>query len=144
LNDSGSEEFRFETCLALRNEVKKGQDNQIFNPLRFISRVVFCLLQGFGGIINFIPFIKRIKMVKRDSTSIKCKYFIDLLMKQKDNYIARRIRTCIDPIDPKAKEIIFGSRARGDAKKESDWDILILTEFPVTYEIERSFSKIRS
>jgi predicted nucleotidyltransferase len=60
-------------------------------------------------------------------------------MKQKDNYIARRIRTCIDPIDPKAKVIIFGSRARGDAKEESDWDILILTENPVTHEIERSF-----
>ncbi len=60
-------------------------------------------------------------------------------MKREDSYIAKRIRNCIDPIDPKAKVIIFGSRARGDAKEESDWDILILTDFPVTYEIERSF-----
>jgi len=42
-------------------------------------------------------------------------------------------------IDPKAQVIIFGSRARGDAKKESDWDILILTDYPVSTEIERSF-----
>ncbi len=42
-------------------------------------------------------------------------------------------------IDPKAQVIIFGSRARGDAKKDSDWDILILTDYPVTTEIERSF-----
>jgi len=56
-----------------------------------------------------------------------------------DSNIAKRIRTSIETIDPKAQVIIFGSRARGDAKEESDWDILILTENPVTYEIERSF-----
>jgi predicted nucleotidyltransferase len=60
-------------------------------------------------------------------------------MKQEDSNIAKRIRTSIETIDSKAQVIIFGSRARGDAKKESDWDILILTEFPVSIEIERSF-----
>ncbi len=60
-------------------------------------------------------------------------------MKQKDNNIAKRIGTAIGTIDPKAQVIIFGSRARGDAKEESDWDILILTEYPVSIEIERSF-----
>ena len=29
---------------------------------------------------------------------------------------------------PKAKAILFGSRARGDAHKDSDWDILILLD----------------
>jgi predicted nucleotidyltransferase len=60
-------------------------------------------------------------------------------MKQKDNDIAKRIRTSIKNIDPKAQVIIFGSRARGDANKESDWDILILTDYPISTEIERSF-----
>ncbi len=60
-------------------------------------------------------------------------------MKQEDSNIAKRIRTSIVTIDPKAQVIIFGSRARGDANKESDWDILILTELPVSIEIERSF-----
>ena len=60
-------------------------------------------------------------------------------MKQEDSNIAIRIRTSIETIDPKAQIIIFGSRARGEAKKESDWDILILTEFAVSIEIERSF-----
>jgi len=60
-------------------------------------------------------------------------------MTQKDNDIIKRIKTSIKTIDPKAQVIIFGSRARGDAKKESDWDILILTDYPVSTEIERSF-----
>jgi len=49
-------------------------------------------------------------------------------MKEKDTQIATRIRTEIKRIDPKAKVILFGSRARGDAKKDSDWDLLILID----------------
>jgi predicted nucleotidyltransferase len=60
-------------------------------------------------------------------------------MKQEDNNIARKIKLNIKAIDPKAQVIIFGSRARGDAKEESDWDILILTDYPVSTELERSF-----
>jgi predicted nucleotidyltransferase len=60
-------------------------------------------------------------------------------MTQKDNDIIKRIKASIKAIDPKAVVIIFGSRARGDAKRESDWDILILADYPVSTEIERSF-----
>jgi predicted nucleotidyltransferase len=60
-------------------------------------------------------------------------------MKQEDIYIAKQIRDNIKVIDSKAQVIIFGSRARGDAKRESDWDILILTDYPVSTDIERSF-----
>lgn len=63
-------------------------------------------------------------------------------MKQEDNNIAGKIRTSIKGIDPKAQVIVFGSRARGDAKKDSDWDILILTAMPVSMEIEKSFRNI--
>jgi len=37
-------------------------------------------------------------------------------MKEKDSHIAFRIRSEIKQIDPKAKVILFGSRARGNAK----------------------------
>ena len=60
-------------------------------------------------------------------------------MKQEDNYIAKRIRDNIKAIDTKAHVIIFGSRARGDAKSESDWDILILIDDPVSTDIEKAF-----
>jgi len=49
-------------------------------------------------------------------------------MKEKDTHIATRIRTEIKRIDPKAKIVLFGSRARGDARKDSDWDLLILID----------------
>ncbi len=49
-------------------------------------------------------------------------------MKVKDTHIATRIRTDIKRIDPKAKIVLFGSRARGDARKDSDWDLLILID----------------
>jgi len=57
----------------------------------------------------------------------------------KDNNIIKLIKSSIRSVDPKAQVIIFGSRARGDARKDSDWDILILTDYPVSTEIERSF-----
>jgi uncharacterized protein len=60
-------------------------------------------------------------------------------MKQEDNYIAKKIRDSIALIDSKTHIIIFGSRARGDARRESGWDILILTDNPVSIEIDREF-----
>ena len=61
-------------------------------------------------------------------------------MTQKDYNIIKLIKTSVKAIDPKAQVIIFGSRARGDAKKESDWDILILINSnKVTNEIEDIF-----
>ena len=60
-------------------------------------------------------------------------------MKQEDNNIAKQIRDSISVIDSKAQIIVFGSRARGDSRRESDWDILILTDYPVSTDIERSF-----
>ncbi|NLB49012.1 MAG: nucleotidyltransferase domain-containing protein, partial [Erysipelotrichia bacterium] len=31
------------------------------------------------------------------------------------------------------------SRARGDARNDSDWDILVLTDYPITYQVESKF-----
>jgi predicted nucleotidyltransferase len=58
---------------------------------------------------------------------------------KKTSNITSRIRKEIKSVDSKAKVILFGSRARGDARQDSDWDILILIKDKVSTEIERAF-----
>lgn len=41
--------------------------------------------------------------------------------------LLRRIKETVLGFDPGAEVILFGSRARGDARPDSDWDILVLT-----------------
>jgi len=47
-------------------------------------------------------------------------------MKMDKDYIKNLIRTRIKQKNPNAEIILFGSQARGDFNKDSDWDILIL------------------
>jgi predicted nucleotidyltransferase len=57
-----------------------------------------------------------------------------------NNPILDRISRTIHKNDPNAEAYLFGSRARGDFKPESDWDILILVnDINVTNEIEDKF-----
>ena len=54
--------------------------------------------------------------------------------------IKNRIFASIHATDPNAEAYLFGSRARGDFRPESDWDVLILVdENKVTNEIEDKF-----
>ena len=38
------------------------------------------------------------------------------------------VKETIKKIDPEARGILFGSRARGDFRTDSDWDFTILTK----------------
>ena len=49
-----------------------------------------------------------------------------------------KIKKAVSELDPEARVILFGSRARGDHKKDSDWDLLILTSIPATEENKRN------
>ncbi|MBS7199310.1 MAG: nucleotidyltransferase domain-containing protein [Bacteroidales bacterium] len=42
--------------------------------------------------------------------------------------ILNQIKTTLRSVAPGARVILFGSRARGDARDDSDWDILILVD----------------
>ncbi len=56
------------------------------------------------------------------------------------NIIISKIKESIHSKDPKAVAFLFGSRARGEERPDSDWDILILVESEkVTNEIEDKF-----
>lgn len=56
------------------------------------------------------------------------------------NIILSRIQEAIHSKDPKAEAFLFGSRARGEERPDSDWDILILVDAnKITNEIEDTF-----
>lgn len=54
--------------------------------------------------------------------------------------ITAQIKKAVQQTDPTATAILFGSRATGKAKKDSDWDVLILLNKPsVSLNDERLF-----
>lgn len=60
-------------------------------------------------------------------------------MNLKTKHITQLIRETVNTIDPAADVILYGSRARGDERPDSDWDILILTDAAATLDTERKF-----
>ncbi len=44
------------------------------------------------------------------------------------------IRRAVRAVEPRAEIVLYGSRARGDAEPDSDWDLLILVDGPVDGE----------
>lgn len=46
--------------------------------------------------------------------------------------IEKLVKQEVIKIDPNAEVILFGSRARGDFRKDSDWDFLVLLDRPLT------------
>ena len=60
-------------------------------------------------------------------------------LKEKRPNIRQLIRQKISEIDPDAEVILYGSRARGDNRKDSDWDIIVLTGYPVDFKKETEF-----
>lgn len=53
--------------------------------------------------------------------------------------ILNKIKGAVYEIEPEAEIILFGSRARGEEKAESDWDILILVPYKVDLKEEQKF-----
>jgi predicted nucleotidyltransferase len=60
-------------------------------------------------------------------------------MKKRTKHISNLIKQAVAGIDSKAHIILYGSRARGNERPDSDWDVLILTKYPVDINIERQF-----
>ena len=47
-------------------------------------------------------------------------------MKNADSKILNQIKQIVTEQEPRAKVYLYGSRSRGTAKRNSDWDLLIL------------------
>jgi len=60
-------------------------------------------------------------------------------MKQITKETGKLIGLNIRKVDPDAEIILFGSRARGEEREDSDWDILVLTDKSVDAQQEFSF-----
>jgi uncharacterized protein len=55
--------------------------------------------------------------------------------------ILKAIKKLVEERDSSAKIYLYGSRAKGNAKKDSDWDLLILlNKDQITSEIENSIT----
>jgi uncharacterized protein len=42
--------------------------------------------------------------------------------------LLQRVKQAVHEVEPEADIVLYGSRARGDARAESDWDFLILLD----------------
>lgn len=61
-------------------------------------------------------------------------------MSNREQQVLGLIKNAIKRKDPEAEIILYGSRARGEAGKESDWDILILLNHDnVTRSLEQEY-----
>lgn len=51
-------------------------------------------------------------------------------MTKKNAQILELIKNTIREKEPTADIILYGSRARGDARKDSDWDVIVILDKP--------------
>lgn len=55
----------------------------------------------------------------------------------KRNVLLNRVKTAVHDLSPEAEIILYGSRAKGVARSDSDWDFLILLSSPRDKVLER-------
>ncbi len=53
---------------------------------------------------------------------------------EQETALLRQIRETVHAIEPDAHLILYGSRARGNAEPDSDWDLLVLLDGDATYD----------
>ncbi|NUM55272.1 MAG: nucleotidyltransferase domain-containing protein [Candidatus Hydrogenedentes bacterium] len=51
--------------------------------------------------------------------------------------LLQRVKDAVLAFDAHAKVVLYGSRARGNAEPDSDWDFLVLLSVPVDWRVKR-------
>lgn len=60
--------------------------------------------------------------------------------KMQPQILLAQVKQAVHEIEPDAEIILYGSRARGDAQPDSDWDLLILVDGVARWEQEEKIS----
>jgi predicted nucleotidyltransferase len=53
-------------------------------------------------------------------------------MSVKREVLLKEVKQAVREVEPEAETVLYGSQARGDSHRESDWDFLILVDGRVT------------
>ena len=64
-----------------------------------------------------------------------------MVITKDERSLLKRCRNAMEFIDHSVKVILYGSRARGDAEPESDYDLLIITDREVNLKREDIFRR---
>lgn len=56
--------------------------------------------------------------------------------------IPKAVKEAVHRVDPGATVILYGSRARGDARPDSDWDFMVLHDFAPSDEAKNRLHEL--
>ena len=78
----------------------------------------------FNGLVEGSPFVNFVSLI------FIAILFTFVYMEAKHKEFVNQIKNVVRQTDPTAVAILYGSRATGKARKDSDWDIMILVDKP--------------
>mgnify|MGYP001568176095 CR=1 FL=1 len=64
-----------------------------------------------------------------------------MTLSKDETKILAACKAVIESIDPSAEAVLYGSRARGDAEEESDYDLLVISDADSSIENEDRFRR---